>query len=118
MTKGASNEKLTAGLFFVLVLYHVPFWLEGFQPFFFHFSVLLAAGLALDTAVGFIRHKKSICAVSAAVTATIVNILLHGLPLPLKLLGVTAALLRGDGFQCRKETPYHQRCGMRSRPCA
>jgi electron transport complex protein RnfC len=94
LTKGASNEKLMAGLFFVLVLYHMPFWLEGSQPV-FHFVVLLGISLALDTAVGLIRHKRPICAVSAAVTAAIVNILLHQISLPLKILAVVAALLPG-----------------------
>lgn len=94
LTKGASNEKLMAGLFFVLVLYHIPSRPEGIQPF-LHFAILLGISLTLDTVLGFIRYKKPICAVSAAVTAAIVNILLHRLPLPLKILGVIAGLLPG-----------------------
>ncbi len=94
VSKGASNEKLMGGLFLVLVLYQLPLWVENSQTL-FHFLIILGIGLALDTAINFIRHKKPICAVSAAITAGVVNILLHLLPLPIKILGIAAALLLG-----------------------
>lgn len=94
LSKGASNEKLMEGLFFVLILYQLPVWLEGSQPF-FHFLIILGIGLALDTALNLIRYKKPVCAVSAAITAEIVSILLNQLPLPLRILGIAAAILLG-----------------------
>lgn len=94
LSKGASNEKLMAGLFLVLVLYQLPIWLNGFQPF-FHFLIISVIGLALDTLINFIRFKSPICSVSAAITAGVVSTLLHQTPLPMKILGITAAILLG-----------------------
>ena len=94
VSKGASNEKLMAGLFLVLVLYQLPIWLNGFQTF-FDFLIISVIGLALDTLINFIRFKRPICSVSAAITAGVVSTLLHQDPLPMKLLGITAAILLG-----------------------
>ncbi len=92
--KGNSNEKVMGGLFFVLVLYQLPLWLKDLQVF-LHFLILTAIGLVLDTVINLIRHKKPVCAVSAAITAGVVTTLLYQVALPWKILGLLVAILPG-----------------------
>ena len=55
----------------------------------------MAVGLALDTAANFIRYRRPVCAVSAAVTVAILAALSPGVPLWQELLAVAVALLIG-----------------------
>lgn len=89
-----SNMRVMTALFFVLVLYRVPEWIQN-PAGILGFLALLAFGLALDVAVNFIRYKKPVCAVSAAVTVSVLGALAPGVPLWALLIAVAAALLAG-----------------------
>lgn len=83
-----------AAVFGVLVLYHIPGWIEA--PIgVLQFIALLAAGLILDAVLNIVRYKRPVCAVSAAVTAAMISVLTFEAPFWGRLLGVTAALVLG-----------------------
>jgi electron transport complex protein RnfC len=89
-----SNEHIMAALFAVLLLYMLPGWVEspsGLPGF----VLLLFLALSIDAAAGFIRYKRPVCSVSAAVTAGVLQLLSPGMPLWGRLAGVAAALLLG-----------------------
>lgn len=89
-----SNEHIMAALFVVLLLYLLPFWI-GNPAEIASFLAVLAFSLLLDTVCGFLRHKRPVCSVSAAVTAGILQVLTPGIPLWGRLLGVFAAIILG-----------------------
>ncbi len=89
-----SNEHIMAVLFCVILLYMLPQWIENPLDIAV-FSAVLAFALLLDETVGFLRHKRIICSVSAAVTAAILHLITPGIPLWGKLLGVFAGIILG-----------------------
>lgn len=89
-----SNEYIMAGLFGTIILYLIPQWVN--RPYgILEFISVLALGLSIDVAANFIRYKRPICSVSAAVTSAILFTLTPGVPLWGRLLGITAALVVG-----------------------
>ena len=89
-----SNEHIMAALFAVLLLYMLPVWIgnPGDIP---AFLAVLAFSLLLDAVCGFMRYKRLVCSVSAAVTAGILHVLTPGIPLWGRLIGVFAAIIIG-----------------------
>lgn len=89
-----SNEHIMAGLFAVLLLYLLPVWI-GNPGDILSFFAVLAFSLLLDAVCGFIRFKRPVCSVSAAVTAGILQILTPGIPLWGRLAAVFTAIIIG-----------------------
>ncbi len=92
-----SNEHIMAGLFFVILLYMLPRWLQ-YPIDIAVFAAMLAFALVLDATAAFIRHKRVVCSVSAAITAAVLYVLTPGVPLWAKLIGVFAAIIPGKQF--------------------
>jgi len=81
-----------AVLFIVLLLYLIPVWLKNpadIQAF----MLSLAVALILDTASGFLRYKRFVCSVSAAVTSAVLHVITPGIPLWCRLLGIFFAIV-------------------------
>ncbi|HEX2947427.1 MAG TPA: RnfABCDGE type electron transport complex subunit D [Clostridia bacterium] len=89
-----SNEHIMAVLFAVLLLYMLPVWV-GKPGDILAFLAVLVFSLLLDAISGFMRYKKPVCSVSAAVTAGILQVLTPGIPLWGRLIGVFAAIIIG-----------------------
>lgn len=89
-----SNEHVMAALFFVLILYHLPQWIEN-PVNIIYFVVSVIVGLSLDAIVNYYRYHRLWCSVSAAVTSAIINLLTAKIPLWGKLLGIVVALIIG-----------------------
>lgn len=89
-----SNEHIMAAVFFVLLLYMLPQWTK-WPAGILIFTAVSAAGLLVDVAANFIRYRRPVCAVSAAITAAMLQVLTPGVPVWGQMLGVTAALLIG-----------------------
>lgn len=89
-----SNERLMAVVFAAAALYQLPGWVQN-PAGILDFILVLAFGLALDVALNFIRFRKPVCAVSAAVTVSMLQALASGVPLWGRLLAVAVALLAG-----------------------
>lgn len=89
-----TNEHVMAGVFLVTVLYHIPAWVVR-PAGMWEFAAVLAVGLLLDTVANFVRFKRPVCSVSAAVTAGILNVLTPGVPVVMKLIGAAIALQFG-----------------------
>lgn len=89
-----SNEHIMAALFAVIILYLIPQWLENplELPV---FLAILALSLLLDAVFGFLRYKRLVCSVSAAVTAGILQVITPDVPLWGRLIGITAAIVLG-----------------------
>ncbi len=87
-----SNEHIMTYLFFVLLLYMLPQWIKDPADMAV-FAAVLALALILDEAAGILRHKRAVCAVSAAVTAGIFHLITPGIPLWGKLAGISAAII-------------------------
>lgn len=87
-----SNEHIMAVLFITLVMYLFPVWFKDPSDI-PAFAALLSVSLILDAAAGYIRHKRFVCSVSAAVTAAILHIITPGIPLWCRLIGVFAAIV-------------------------
>lgn len=87
-----SNEHIMAGVFIVTLLYMLPTRIHSPAEI-FRFITVLATALLIDVSVNFIRFKRPVCAVSAGVTAGILNVLTPGVPLWGRLLGVAIALV-------------------------
>ena len=92
-----SNEHMMAGVFIVLVLYHVPFWLEKPSGI-LRLLLLVGVGLLLDIPASFMRYKRIWCCVSGAVTAAMVSLLSVSVPLWGQIVGVVLALILGKHF--------------------
>ena len=89
-----SNEHIMTALFAVLLLYMVPQWVKN--PLEIPaFLAVLALGLMIDAIGGYIRYKRPVCSVSAAVTAGILQVMTPGIPLWGRLAGITAAIILG-----------------------
>lgn len=89
-----SNEHFMTGVFIALFLYLLPQWIKNPLGI-VNFLVLLGSGLLIDLLVNFFRYQRPVCAVSAAVTAVLLDVLTPGISLGMKLLGVLVALLIG-----------------------
>jgi electron transport complex protein RnfC len=89
-----SNEHIMAALFIVVLLYLVPRWIvyPSEVP---AFLAALATALVIDSAAGFIKYKRLVCSVSAAVTAGVLQVITPGIPLWGRLIGVAAAIVFG-----------------------
>lgn len=89
-----NNERVMAALFAVALLHLLPRWAADPADI-GRFLAVLALGLLADTAVNFIRFRKPVCAVSAAVTVALLHALAPGAPLWAELAAAAAALLFG-----------------------
>ncbi|MCX8131229.1 MAG: RnfABCDGE type electron transport complex subunit D [Clostridia bacterium] len=89
-----SNEHVMAALFVVLILYLSPLWIDSPKNILSFLAVLLFS-LVLDAVINIVRYKKPTCAVSAAVSAAVLQILAPEVPLLGQLFGAAAALLIG-----------------------
>ncbi len=87
-----SNEHIMTALFIVILMYLFPLWLQKPSDI-LAFLVLLAGSLILDAAAGYVRHKRFVCSVSAAVTAAILQAITPGIPLWCRLIGIFAAII-------------------------
>lgn len=86
-----SNEHIMTAVFGVTVLYLIPSWLRSPLEL-FNFAMILAVALLVETAIHIIRYKRPVCAVSAAVTTAILQVLTPGIPLWGRFLGIGIAL--------------------------
>ncbi|OHD17665.1 MAG: hypothetical protein A2086_11225 [Spirochaetes bacterium GWD1_27_9] len=93
-----SNERLMSVVFFVALLYILPSWVKNPLET-VSFIIVLAIGLLVDVFINFIRFKKPVCAVSAAVTVAILQIMSPNIPLWGRILGVIVALIIGKHIQ-------------------
>lgn len=86
-----SNEHIMAGVFGITLLYLLPRWIEnpGVIP---GFLITLTFALIFDAVANFLRYKKLVCGVSAAVTVAVMEVLTPGIPLWGSLLGILVAL--------------------------
>lgn len=89
-----SNEHLLAVLFFAVSLYQLPDWTASTLSI-LRYVLFVTAALLLDTAINYIRYKKPVCAVSAAVTAAVLYPVIKDLPGWAGLLGIAVALIAG-----------------------
>ena len=89
-----SNEHLLSEVFIIVVLYHLPLWVEAPLGI-LHFLLLVAVGGLIDLLFSLLRHKRLWCCASGAVTAAIISLLTEGIPLWGQLIGVIVALLIG-----------------------
>ncbi len=78
----------------MLILYQLPVWVKNPVEFIW-FMMLLVSALIIDSLINFIRFKKPVCAVSAAVTMGILQVLTPGVPLWGKFLEIVTALVIG-----------------------
>lgn len=92
-----SNEHIMALLFGVLLLYLLPQWVSNPVEI-PAFLTVLATALIIDATAGFLKHRRLVCSVSAAVTAGVLQILTPGIPLWGRLIGIAAAILIGKVF--------------------
>jgi Na+-translocating ferredoxin:NAD+ oxidoreductase RnfD subunit/ferredoxin len=89
-----SNEHMLADVFKILVLYHIPVWIE--DPFgILRFILLITVGGMIDFLFSLIRYKKLWCCASGSVTAAIISLLAVGAPIWGQLLGIVIALIIG-----------------------
>ncbi len=93
-----SNEHIMAGVFLVLVLYHLPQWYED-PVGIFRFLLLVGVGLLIDAVASIIRYKRMWCCVSGAVTAAMISLLSVGIPLWVQLLAIAFGLIAGKHVQ-------------------
>lgn len=93
-----SNEHIMAAVFIVSVLYLLPQWLQSPKEL-LDFAAVLILGLLIDVIANIIRYKRLVCAVSAAVTVAVLQVLTPGVPLWGRILGVAFALLVGKHFE-------------------
>ncbi len=92
--KKLSNEHIMSGVFIVLVLYHLPVFVN--HPIeIARFLTLLTGAFFVDVICNLLRWKHLVCSVSAAVTAAMLSLLTVGAPLWGRMIGVAAALLLG-----------------------
>jgi Na+-translocating ferredoxin:NAD+ oxidoreductase RnfD subunit/ferredoxin len=92
--KPGSNETVMSNLFKVTLLYLIPGWISKPENI-LQFLLILAAALFIDTVFNFIRFRKPVCSVSAAVTASLLHILTHSVPVWGQVAGVVTALTFG-----------------------
>ncbi len=89
-----SNEHLMTALFIVLSLYQLPEWRASAAAV-FGYLLFVAAALLMDSLINYIRYRKAMCAVSAAVTAAVLYPVAKGLPGWAAMLGLAVALIIG-----------------------
>ena len=63
-----SNEHLLTAVFIAASLYQLPDWFDSSVAILRYVLIVIAA-LILEAVINYIRYKKPVCAVSAAVTA-------------------------------------------------
>jgi Na+-translocating ferredoxin:NAD+ oxidoreductase RnfD subunit len=81
-------------VFLAAVLYMLPGFIND-PGNILNFTAVLALSLVTDTMANYIRYKRPVCAVSAAVTAGVLYALSAGTPLWQQLVAVTVALIAG-----------------------
>lgn len=74
-----TNEHIMAAVFFVLVMYQIPFWV-GKPTYILNFLTVLAVGLLIDTILNLLRYKRLVCSVSASVTVGVILALFPAIP--------------------------------------
>lgn len=89
-----SNMRVMTLVFLAAVLYMLPGWIQD-PGSILNFAAVLAMGLVIDTAANFFRYKRMTCAVSAAVTVSILFVLSPGVPLWGQIAAITVALVAG-----------------------
>ncbi|MDD3172401.1 MAG: RnfABCDGE type electron transport complex subunit D [Herbinix sp.] len=89
-----SNEHGMAALLLVLMLYHIPLWLDN-PAGIFNALLLMAFTLVLDAIANLLKYKRLWCCVSAAVTAAIISLLTSVIPLWGQMVGLATALVFG-----------------------
>jgi len=82
------------GLVCVLVLFLLESWVLN-PAAFFEFLLLLSIGLFVDTLSNFLRYKRPICSVSAAVTVGLLQMFTMNVPLLWRVLACVVALVIG-----------------------
>lgn len=87
-----SNEHLMTVVFVVTILYLAPIWSRNPQQI-TSFLLLLILALAIDATLNLIRYQRPVCAVSAAVTTGILQVLTPGIPFGVSMAGVASALI-------------------------
>jgi len=92
--KIGSNETVMSHLFAVSLLYLIPEWISKPESI-FHFLLILLTGLLIDAFINFLRYKRPVCSVSAAVTASLLQILTPSVPLWGQLCALAVALILG-----------------------
>lgn len=89
-----SNEHLLTVLFITASLYQLPdFIASGANAARYALMVIMA--LLLDAGVNYVRYRKPVCAVSAAVTAAVLYPVIKGLPGWAGIIGIIVALVLG-----------------------
>lgn len=89
-----SNEHLMTALFVVLSLYQLPDWIASAAAI-PGYLLFITAALLIDSLINYIRYRKAVCAVSAAVTAAVLYPVAESLPGWAAMLGLAAALIFG-----------------------
>lgn len=89
-----SNEHMLSDVFKILVLYHLPLWIED-PLWILRFLLLVAFGGLIEFISSLIRYKKLWCGASGAITAAIISLLTVGTPLWGQLIGIAIALIIG-----------------------
>ncbi|WP_265445542.1 RnfABCDGE type electron transport complex subunit D [Acetivibrio straminisolvens] len=92
-----TNEHIMAAVFFVLVMYQIPFWV-GKPTYILNFLTVLAVGLLIDTILNLLRYKRLVCSVSASVTVGVILALFPAIPVWGGIAGTAAALILGKHF--------------------
>ena len=87
-----SNEHIMSVLFIIILMYMFPLWIKAPSDI-PAFVALLSVSLILDATAAYIRHRRFVCSVSAAVTAAILHIITPGIPLWCKLIGIFTAIV-------------------------
>ncbi|MGE5677375.1 MAG: RnfABCDGE type electron transport complex subunit D, partial [Pseudomonadota bacterium] len=89
-----SNEHLLTVLFITASLYQLPdFIASGANVVRYALMVMMA--LLVDAGANYLRYRKPVCAVSAAVTAAVLYPVIKGLPGWAGILGIIVALVFG-----------------------
>ena len=89
-----SNERLMTVVFLAAALHMLPGWVAN-PARLPEFLAVLAVALAVDVTANWARFRKPVCAVSAAVTAAVLEALAGAAPLWGRLLAVAVALTAG-----------------------
>lgn len=93
-----SNELVQTGVFLASIAYMLPTWYAAPAEI-YGFLLSLSVGLLIDVSWNFVRFKRPICGVSAAVTVGILQALTPGLPLWARLAAIVTALVVGKHLQ-------------------
>lgn len=92
--KSGSNETVMSHLFAASILYLIPKWISKPETI-FHFLLILVTGLFIDAVINFLRYKRPVCSVSAAVTVSLLQIMTPSVPLWSQFYALAIALILG-----------------------